>query len=57
MPYWGDKDIENIKRVDGIELLERVAKRSPGQVANVHKAARGVFDYALQRGCLEYNPN
>lgn len=55
LPYWGDKDIKDIKRTDGILLLERVAKRSPGQAANVHKAARGVLDYALQRSHLEYN--
>jgi integrase len=55
LPYWKDKDIKDIKRVDGIELLERVAKRAPGQAANVHKAARGVLDYALQRGHIEYN--
>lgn len=52
---WGDKDIKDIKRADGIELLATVAKRAPGQAANVHKAARGVLDYALQRGCLDYN--
>lgn len=55
LPYWSDKDIRDIKRVDGIELIERVATCSPGQSANVHKAARGVLDYALQRGHLEYN--
>jgi integrase len=55
LPFWGDKDIKDIKRADGILLLERVQSRSPGMTANVHKAARGVLDYAVQRGVLDYN--
>lgn len=55
LPFWGDKDIKDIQRADGIQLLERVQNRSPGMTANVHKAARGVLDYALERGALEYN--
>jgi integrase len=55
LPYWSDKDIKDIERADGIALIERVAKRSPGQAPNVYKAAMGVLDYALQRGALQYN--
>lgn len=56
LPAWQDRDITEIKRRDVIALLETVAKRSPGQAANVHKAVRGVFDYALQREHIEFNP-
>lgn len=56
LPFWKDKDITTIGRRDAIALLETVAKRSAGMVGNVHKAAQGVFDYALQREHLEYNP-
>jgi integrase len=56
LPFWKDKDITTIGRRDAIALLETVAKRSAGMVGNVHKAAQGVFDYALEREHLEYNP-
>jgi integrase len=56
LPFWGNKDIKDIKRADGIALIELVIKRErPGQAANVHKAAMGVLGYALERGHLEYN--
>lgn len=55
LPSWGNKDIKGITRTDGILLLEKVQSRSKGQTPNVQKAARGVLDYALQRGALEYN--
>ena len=56
LPYWKDKKITDIRRRDAIELLERVAKRAPGQSANVQKAARSVFDYAIQREYRDDNP-
>ena len=56
LPFWKDKDITEIRKRDAITLLETVAKRSSGMVGNVHKAAQGVFAYALQRDYLEYNP-
>lgn len=56
LPFWKDKLITDIRRRDAIELLERVAKRSKGQVANVHKAARSVMEYALDRDYIDANP-
>lgn len=56
LPYWGELDILSIRKRDAIVLLERVAARSPGQVQNVYKAARGVFEYAIDREYLEVNP-
>lgn len=56
LPQWSDKDIHDIKRRDAISLLEEVSKRAPGQTANVHKALSGVFEYAVQREYIEYNP-
>lgn len=56
LPYWKNTPIIDIGRRSVIQLLERVAGRSPGQTANVHKAIRGVFEYALDREHLEYNP-
>lgn len=56
LPYWKDTKIEDIRRRDAIALIERVAARSAGQAANVQKAARSVFDYALQREFTDNNP-
>ena len=56
LPFWKALDVQSIRRRDAIELLERVASRSPGQTNNVLKAARGVFNYALEREYTEYNP-
>lgn len=56
LPYFKDTPINAIRRRDAIAMLERVGKRSPGMVANVQKACRAVFDYALQREYIDYNP-
>lgn len=56
LPFWKDKNITTIRRRDAIELLERVALRSPGQANNVHNAARCVMDYALEREYIDANP-
>lgn len=56
LPYWGDREITDIKRRDAITLLERVAARAPGQVSNVQRAARGVFQHAIDREFIDSNP-
>ena len=56
LPCWKDIPLKDIRRRDAIALLERVALRSKGQVANVHRAARGVFQYALERDYIDANP-
>lgn len=56
LPYWKDRNLIDIGKRDAVELLERVAARSKGQVNNVLRAARGVFKYAVDRDHKEYNP-
>lgn len=56
LPFWKDRHLIDIHKRDAIELLERVASRSRGQVNNVCRSARGVFKYAIDRGYIEYNP-
>jgi integrase len=56
LQVWGNKAIQDISRRDAIVLLETIAKRAPGQTANVHKALSGVFEYAVQRDDLNANP-
>jgi integrase len=56
LPFWKDTPLLQIRRRDAITLLERVALRSKGQVSNVQRAARGVFQYAIDREHIDYNP-
>lgn len=56
LPLWQDRPIAEIRRRDAIELLEGIAARAPGQAKNVHKVARAVFEYAIDREYLEANP-
>lgn len=56
LPLWKDRLIEDIKKRDAILLLESVAKRSAGQVPNVHRAAHYVFEYAMDREYIQANP-
>jgi integrase len=56
LPFWGEKPINTIRRRDAIALIEKVAGRAPGQARNVLKAARSMFDYALQREYIDASP-
>ncbi|NVN92308.1 MAG: integrase arm-type DNA-binding domain-containing protein [Desulfuromonadales bacterium] len=56
IPVWGDRLITTIRRRDAIALIEKVAIRAPGQARNVLKAARSMFDYALQREYIDASP-
>jgi len=53
---WGARPAKDIRRRDAILLLETVAKRAPGQARNVLKATQGIFNYAVERELLDYNP-
>jgi integrase len=56
LPFWKDTLITDIGRRDVITLLTRVAQRAPGQASNVHRAARGVFNHALELEYIKANP-
>lgn len=56
IPAWKDRPIAEIRRRDAITLLERIAARAPGAARNVHRIARAVFEYAIEREYLESNP-
>jgi integrase len=56
LPFWSDKDVKDITRTDGQELLKTVVDRgSPGQARNVYKVIRAVLQYAIDWGPLDYN--
>ena len=56
LPFWKDLPLLEIRKRDAIALLQRVALRSRGQVSNVQRAARGVFQHAIELDYIENNP-
>ena len=56
IPSWGNRNIMDIRRRDAIELIEKIAVKTPGAARNVLLAARAMFTYALRREMVEYNP-
>jgi integrase len=56
LPLYGHRLAAEIRRRDAIAILEDKAKDTPGQAVNLHKALRGMFQYAVARELLEFNP-
>ena len=56
IPQFGDRLAAEIRRRDAISILEAKAADTPGQAVNLHKALRGMFQYAVEREILEHNP-
>jgi len=57
LPKIGNREIATFRRKDAIAFLQTIIDRgSPGSARNVAKACRGIFDYALQREWIEYQP-
>jgi integrase len=52
----GNKLITEVRRKDAIAIIQAIASRVPGQSANVLKAGRQIFEYALQREWVENQP-
>lgn len=57
LPQWEDKEIKSITRREVIKLLELKEETAPGRVPALKRAISGVFQYALQRDYLDYNPS
>lgn len=56
LPDFGHRKAKELPRRDAIALIEKIAKRAPGQARNVVKTARAMFTYALERDYIEHNP-
>lgn len=56
LPIYGNRLASNIRRRDAVAILEEKAAAAPGQAMNLHKALRGMFQYALDREMVEFNP-
>lgn len=56
LPTYGQRLASDIRRRDAVAILEQKAATAPGQAVNLHKALRGMFQYAVERELVEYNP-
>jgi len=56
LPIYGNRLASEIRRRDAVAILEEKAATAPGQAVNLHKALRGMFQYAVERELVEYNP-
>jgi integrase len=56
LPIYGQRLATDIRRRDAMVILEAKAATAPGQATNLHKALRGMFQYALEREIVEFNP-
>ncbi|WP_281184756.1 site-specific integrase [Trichlorobacter lovleyi] len=56
LPIYGQRLATEIRRRDAMAILEAKAATAPGQATNLHKALRGMFQYAVERELVEFNP-
>lgn len=56
LPIYGARLASDIRRRDAVAILEGKAATAPGQATNLHKALRGMYQYAVERELVEYNP-
>jgi len=57
VPLWEHRKAHDIKKRDAILLLEGIVERgSPNQSLQVFKQIRRMFNFAMERGILEYSP-
>jgi len=56
LPVWGKRKAEDIRRRDVIALVEAKAKSAPVGANRLLELVRGMFNWAISRDLLEYNP-
>lgn len=56
IPAYGQRLASAIRRRDAVAILEQKAASAPGQAVNLHKALRGMYQYAVERELIEFNP-
>lgn len=57
VPVWGDKKAKDIRRADVIDLLEAIADRGAGILANRTLAViRKMYNWGIEREIVENNP-
>jgi integrase len=53
---WENRPIGDIRKLDCIELMEKIEKCGKGAARNAQKAIRGVFTYAEERWYIDNSP-
>jgi integrase len=53
---WENRPIAEIRKLDCIELMEKIEKCGKGAARNAQKAIRGVFTYAEERWYIDHSP-
>lgn len=56
LPQYGHRLAGEIRRRDALAILEAKAATAPGQANSLHKALRGMWQYAVERELVEFNP-
>jgi integrase len=55
MPVWKDRLPNSIRRPEAISLIESALK-TPGQARNIKKCGSALFNYAMDREIVDFNP-
>lgn len=56
IPAWGDKPVKEIRRRDVVELLDRVAVKTPHQANRLRAYLSRFFKWLIEREVLEVSP-
>lgn len=57
LPEWGSIKAKEIKRRDVIDLLDRIAEKTPVRANRVLAVVRKLFNWAVERDVLEISPS
>jgi integrase len=56
LPRWAERKLSDIRRRDVIAMLDEIAERAPIRANRVRALCSKMFNFAIQRGGLEFNP-
>ncbi len=56
LPLWGKLKVENIKKRDVVLLRDKIKKRAPVTANRVHGALTRLFNFAEERGIIDFSP-
>lgn len=56
IPEWGDRAAKDIRRRDVVELLDKVASKTPGQSNHLRAYLSKLFKWLMEREVVETNP-
>ena len=53
---WGNRKVKDITRRDAVLLIDKVRKRAPVGASRLQSAAVRMFNFAAERGIIEFSP-